>query len=230
MCDDCRLCTGMLHLCRKSNTESNLFGGGVFACANNLANGHGGNHVFLSEFTNNGGCWFTALLLDQFVAVQCDDALYFAAIQSLLVEFFAQFEFNFGILECGRCNQSVFVTILFQFDGRRDWVSDLAEHKSNTCKWEWKRRIKQPSTTTHLLNLHIFWCQQIGNKPLNAGSQVNCCCKMQIKDANLIKLLVMCACSLMYALSARSFVRSFVHSFANTWIHRNQAAFILCLN
>lgn len=47
------------------------------------------------------------LFLDEFVTVATYDAFYCATVDSFLVEFFAEFEFNFGIFESAASFQRV---------------------------------------------------------------------------------------------------------------------------
>lgn len=117
-----------------------LFLGSIFTCANNILHFHGGHHGFFVKLTDYFAGWLTALLLNQFITVQCHYTFNGASIHGLFIEFFAQFEGNFRILECRWRNQCIYITVFLQFNGRRDGIANLTENKSNTCSNRIRRK------------------------------------------------------------------------------------------
>lgn len=105
----------------------------VFADTGDVLNFHRSHHIFIRKFTNDGRFWIAALFMGQCVAFQCNDAFHVATVQCFFIEFFAQFECNFGCLECRRSDQFVLVAFFLQFNSGWHRITDFTENKADTC-------------------------------------------------------------------------------------------------
>lgn len=65
---------------RYSSASRPLMMDNIFTGCCNTFNGQYCRHFIFFEFTSNGGWWFTALFLDQFVTFECHYRFYFASI------------------------------------------------------------------------------------------------------------------------------------------------------
>lgn len=90
-----------------------------------------GNQFAVGELAHNGRGLVALLLLRQLVAIQGDDTLDLAAIQSLLIELLAQLEADGRGLECGCGGQGVGITILSDLHGGADSVAHFAQHHAD---------------------------------------------------------------------------------------------------
>lgn len=90
-----------------------------------------GNQFAVGELAHNGRGLVALLLLRQLVAIQGDDTLDLATIESLLIELLAQLEADGRGLECGCGGQGVGIAILSDLHGGADSVAHFAQHHAD---------------------------------------------------------------------------------------------------
>lgn len=133
----------MLHVTTEKSSKVNLFDGLEPSRSHHVTDEALCDHFIVEELAFNSDRLFAGLLLNHFIAFECDGALHLPAIHCLFNEFLAQNERQFLRPECGDCVVGVSIlAVLYQLHRRADAVGHFTDQVADTCGEDSKFELK----------------------------------------------------------------------------------------
>lgn len=127
----------------KDHLSSSLL---VFSNADNILAFAGGDQPVAGEFADNLAWRVAHLLLDQFVAVSCNERLTIDTVHSFLLELLAELELESLVLEsCRGLDNKSSVIVDRNLDGWLCCVGQFTSGKANVCLTRMSNRIDKKS-------------------------------------------------------------------------------------